>query len=534
LDKHGLRSSPAFIDFVKASEYWLPAYCAWSVIRDERLSADDDLPWPRFESPPNLLTGDLDSLEFDNQFFYAWVQYHCHLQLSAISAYATSRRVALSSTITIGQHWNSADSWSRPDYFDFRYTLGSPPDLSSFHGRNWQYPAWNWDTMRADDFSWLRQRMSHTERYFHACLFDRPLALFRCWNIPSNTDNPLFGHFVPSIPIDLKDLQEMHITDISRLCRPLFPINDVLSFPMSEQKKEKLINALATCEGGVWRFRTCFETDRDVVDVLNRYKIGAQPPDQLQLELAKKLLLSHFEGVCLIPDFGEPHRKFYPRYSMTDSSVFNSLPERDAHVLYQLFVDFYYRTNIPLWHEQGHETLSILANCDMQLFGYDIGVTLSDEEKDLQRVGMCSYHVQRVPRDSTLRFDQVSHFPYLSVCSPSSAELPPFALWWRSSQADAQLFYNQILKLDGAAPAEMTPRIASGLIELHLASSSMWCLFGIDDLLNLFDGGAEMDAKVAIDRLAKEERAWTAEIAAMIERAHRGRSAVPAHRTDAT
>jgi 4-alpha-glucanotransferase len=527
VDREALRSSPQFIDFVRSNEYWLPGYCAWCAIRDDRISAPEQSDLPAFAEVPDFLNGTFSSLQFDGEFFHAWVQYQCHLQLSAVVAYATANRIALSCTMTIGQHTNSADAWSHPQYFDKNYTIGSAPDLSSFSGRNWLYPAWNWDAMRSDDFTWLRHRISHLERYFHGCLFDRPLCMFRCWSIPANTDNPLFGHFVPSIPIDLKDLQDMHIADISRLCRPLFPINDVLSFPMSESTKEKLINALATCESGVWRFRTCFESDRDVVDVLNRFKSAAQSADQIQVELAKKLLLSHFEGVCLIPDSVEPHRKFYPRYSMMDSSVFNSLPERDAHILYQLFVDFYYRTNIPLWHEQGHEKLSVLASSGMQLFGYDIGVAQFDEEKDLHRIGMCSYRVQRLPRDSTLRFDHTSSFPYLSICSPSCPELPPLASWWRNSQADAQLFFNQILKIDGIAPPQMTPQIARRIIELHLDSGSMWSLFHMEDLAGLTEG---IDERIPVDRLANEYREWTREIAGLVEKAHRGRSAVSAHR----
>jgi hypothetical protein len=37
------------------------------------------------------------------------------------------------------------------------------------------------------------------------------------------------------------------------------------------------------------------------------------------------------------------------------------MPERDAHIVCQLFVDFDCRTNLPLWHEHGHEKLSVLA-----------------------------------------------------------------------------------------------------------------------------------------------------------------------------
>jgi hypothetical protein len=145
---------------------------------------------------------------------------------------------------------------------------------------------------------------------------------------------------VASIPIDLKDLQDMHIMDIFRLCGSLFPINDLLAFPMPESKTERLINALATCENEVWRFQTCFDSDRSIVDILNRFKSGMLAADQLQLDLAKRQLFSHFDSVCLIPDSMASNCKFSPWYSMMYSSVFNSLPDRDAYIVYQLFIDF--------------------------------------------------------------------------------------------------------------------------------------------------------------------------------------------------
>jgi hypothetical protein len=46
-----------------------------------------------------------------------------------------------------------------------------------------------------------------------------------------------------------------------RLCRPFFPINDLLALPMPESKKEKLINAIVTYENGIWRFRTYNDYD---------------------------------------------------------------------------------------------------------------------------------------------------------------------------------------------------------------------------------------------------------------------------------
>jgi hypothetical protein len=102
---------------------------------------------------------------------------------------------------------------------------------------------------------------------------------------------------------------------------------------MPKSTKEKLINALATCEGGISRFRPCFDSDRSVIDVLKHFKSESPLEDQLQFDLAKRQLLSHFEGMCLIPDSMPPHRKFSQQYSMMDSPVFNSLPERDTDIV---------------------------------------------------------------------------------------------------------------------------------------------------------------------------------------------------------
>jgi hypothetical protein len=205
------------------------------------------------------------------------------------------------------------------------------------------------------------------------------------------------------------------------------PINGLLAFPMPKSTKERFINALTTCKSGVWCFRTCFDSDRSAVDGLNHFKSEMSAADQFQLDLPKRKLLSHFRGVCLIPDSMASHHKFSSWYSMMEFPVSNSLSEGDAHIICQLFIDFYYRTNLPLWHEQRHEKPSVFARSTMPMFGYDIGAALTDEEKHLHRVGICSYHVQRIPRNSTLGFDQARTFPYLSICSPSSPELPPLS-----------------------------------------------------------------------------------------------------------
>ena len=555
IDRNQLRNDPGFISFVKHNEYWIYSYCTWANIRDKWL--DENPPSGRKEGlepsfPPFeevqiidfLSTKDIntETPEEIGCLFQAWVQYQCHMQLEEVSEYARNNRIVLACTLTIGQRHKGADVWSHREIFNTTYNLGSPPDNFSFHGQNWWYPAWNWDEMRITNYQWLHEQIVHHEEYFRACLFDHPLGLFRCWVIPSDTENPLLGHYVPSIPICTKDLNDLQLRDISQFCRPIFPINDALSFSLPENMKERIINMLATCEGGVWRFRAQFETDTSVKEALAKLSEGiTDPRQQFQFELAQKILLSQHESVCLIPDKEEPHRKYYPRFSMTDSNAFKLLSERDAQVLYKLYVDFYYRTNLPLWLENGQQNLSVLCASSIQFFGYDLGVTLNEEEKTLNSAGICSYRVQRIPRESTQRFDQTSSFPYLSICTPSPHDLPHLAAWWKQERADVQFFYHQILKMPDNAPPQINTNIVHGIFRQNLASDSMWCVFVFDDLLALSDEFSDnMKNSIWINDPSREQRrnyrvkpsleelleheVWISDIVKMIEDSGRGRN----------
>jgi hypothetical protein len=166
----------------------------------------------------------------------------------------------------------------------------------------------------------------------------------------------------------------------------------------------------------------------------------------------------------------------------------------------------------------------------MQVFGYDIGIAITNKEKDLHRVGICSCHVQRIPHDSTPRFDQTQTFPSLSIYLP---ELSPFAQWWRNNQTDAQLFFNQIFKMERLVPQEMTARSARGIVELQLVSKSMWWRLTMEDLFAWGEETARLgDGKIAIDRLARESTEWTGEITGMIGRVGQRRNVVIASGLD--
>ena len=544
VDKNLLKQNKDFIKFVNNNQYWLPSYCLWCAIRDNSIhtNSNEHHVWQPIEKyhQPDFLHDSNDDQQSNDSLFHCWVQFQCHLQLLDASQYAITNRIVLSCTISIGQNPLSSECWAHPELFDKDYTMGTPPNSFSFHGDNWYYPAWKWSAMQKNDFEWIRLQIFHKEMYFQSSTFDHPLSLFRSWLIPSDTDNPLFGHFVPSNPINSQDLYNLNITDLQRFYRPIFPFSDIQSLSISESTKQMILNQLSVKEGDIWRFNPNLKTDRSIMSFFHELKQNCSLEEKLQLALAKKIILSSYESVCLIQDKDNPNL-FYPRCAMTDSLVFKMLPEREAQILYKLFVDFYYRTNIAIWQENGHQKLCVFANSPMQFFGYDIGISLSDEEKILHRFGICSYHSHRIPREPTQRFDQACSFPYLSVCLPSTQDMPHLSIWWQNEQADVQQFHHQVLKMDGTIPLSLSPNIASAIIKMHLDSNSMWCLFLLEDLFSISDEFRDIQEAnhwlieetssskcnyrmgISLEKLITHHEEWTNTISNLVESSKRGR-----------
>ncbi len=185
-------TSRPFADFVADNAEWLLPYCAYSVLRDSG----------RREPYSPGMVAQLALENTDGNFlFYAWLQYHLHLQLLAACRYARSRGVAVKGDIPIGVSPDSVDAWQYPELFNLDSSAGAPPDAFAADGQNWGFPTYNWQRMAADGFAWWRRRLGAMARYFDAYRIDHILGFFRIWEIPAGVSSGLLGHFSPALPM---------------------------------------------------------------------------------------------------------------------------------------------------------------------------------------------------------------------------------------------------------------------------------------------------------------------------------------------
>ncbi|MDE6394814.1 MAG: 4-alpha-glucanotransferase, partial [Duncaniella sp.] len=92
--------------------------------------------------------------------------------------------------------------------------------------------------------------------------------------------------------------------------------------------------------------------------------------------------------------------------------------------------------------------------------------------------------IQRMPKELWVPFGNTRNYPYYSVCTTSSHDMDGIRRWWETDPGLTQRYYNEVLHMEGDAPAVATPEICRAIIELHLDSPSMLCILPLQDWLS--------------------------------------------------
>jgi 4-alpha-glucanotransferase len=200
---------PEYYKFTKANKDWLYPYAVFCALRDKNKTAN----FRKWKKYSVFSQADVDKLSSgkneikDDIFFYVYLQYHLHNQMTEAIDYAHANGIALKGDLPIGISRNSADAWQHPQYFNFGQQAGAPPDYYSAQGQNWGFPTYNWEEMARDNYKWWKKRMRKMSDYFDAYRIDHILGFFRIWEVPYPLDGGKAGHFSPVLPLDIEEIE---------------------------------------------------------------------------------------------------------------------------------------------------------------------------------------------------------------------------------------------------------------------------------------------------------------------------------------
>lgn len=469
----------AYKAFVTDNESWLKPYAAFCVLRDMNGTPEMDK-WGEYAVYDQAKIDNF-CVQHDKEIRYVYfVQYHLDKQLREVRNYAHQQGVVLKGDIPIGISRTSADAWQYPHLFYMDCQAGAPPDDFSIMGQNWGFPTYNWEEMAKDGFAWWKARFRKMSEYFDAYRIDHVLGFFRIWQIPMDAVHGLLGTFNPAMPFTPDELRNNYDFWINPelQARP-FIMEWLLTDFFGEhtaEAKDRFLNDLGY---GRYELKEFVNTQRKVVDYF------ANEEKNEKNERLENGLLGLIDDVLFVEDASEKG-KYHPRISAQHTYSYRALSDYEKWCFDRLYNDFFYRRHNDFWYGKAMWKLPpLLDSTSMLTCAEDLGMIPDCVPAVMDALQILSLEIQRMPKDPTVEFGNTWSYPYYSVCTTSTHDMPGIRAWWESDHAMSQRFYNNVLHEGGEAPFFAEPWVCSKILDLHLNSPAMLCVLPLQDWLSI-------------------------------------------------
>jgi len=477
--RNGARTmeSEPFRKFYRANKDWLDDYAAFCALRDRYRTADFSA-WGDgavYDKAKVKALCSPSSAEWQDVAIYMWLQYHLDRQLRAAVAYCRSKGVVLKGDIPIGISRDSVEAWSLPGLFNMNSQAGAPPDDFSVTGQNWGFPTYNWDVMAADGYAWWQRRFRKMADYFDLYRIDHILGFFRIWEIPMESVDGLLGHFNPAKPFSERELEQAGLPmNRERYLTPRVH-GDFLKELFGDEDYTLFLDSLGD---GYYGLKPEYSTQRKIKAALEGKN-----------DAAMMALFAVTSEVLFIED---PRNGgfFHPRIAAQHTFGYRRLADWEKQRFDALYDDFFYRRHNEFWGSEAMRKLpALVGSTNMMCCGEDLGMIPDCVASVMRQLGILSLEIQRMPKDSRLKFGLTNMYPYMSVATTSTHDMSTVRGWWRENRAATQEYYNSILWQPGAAPEEATEQVCRLIVRNHLASPSALTILPLQDWL-------AMDARV--------------------------------------
>lgn len=468
----------SYKEFVAANESWLKAYSAWCVLRDLNGTPDNEQ-WGEYASYDQAKVDAFCQNHKDEIGYYYFVQYHLDRQLREVRDYAHLHGVVLKGDIPIGIGRHSVDAWQSRHLFNMNSQAGAPPDDFSVQGQNWGFPTYNWEEMAKDGFKWWKERFCKMADYFDAYRVDHILGFFRIWQIPLNAVHGLLGYFNPALPYSAEELRNNYDfwIDPEVQTRPLileWMLTDFFGHTTDEAKRLYL----DFIGDGRYRLKEFVNTQAKVED-----HFAGLDQNDTNLRI-KNGLLGIIDDVLFIED-PEKRGHYHPRITAQFTYQFRCLTDYEKWSFNRLYNDFFYHRHNDFWYGKAMWKLPPLIDATRMLCcAEDLGMIPDCVPEVMDRLRILSLEIQRMPKDPKVEFGDTWHYPYYSVCTTSTHDMPGIRAWWESDPTRSQRFFNHVLHEGGASPFYAEPWVCEKILDLHLKSPSMLCIIPLQDWLS--------------------------------------------------
>ena len=416
-----------------------------------------------------------------NELVY-YIQYHLHLQLKTAADYARSQGVIIKGDIPIGVNRYSVETATHPELFCMDSQTGAPPDAFSQNGQNWGFPTYNWGEKRkskSEKFSiqeWFQKRLRWMEQYFDAIRIDHVLGFFRIWEIPEDAIFGLLGHFSPSLPMTVGEIEYFGLPFRKDLFTRPFINDRVLDRLFGMHAPYVRENFLVPRSYGLYDLKAEYDTQKKVREAFE----GKGDENSLWIRDGLYRLIS---DVLFLEDPRQPEM-YHPRIGVLNEPVFDALTAEEKDAFMRLYNNYFYQRHNFFWGSVAINRLSaIFGSTKMLCCAEDLGMLPDCVAPVLDQLRILTLEIQSMPKQSGFEFTHLDGNPYRSVATFSTHDMSPLRLWWEENPERTQRYYVTMLQKQGRAPEHLPAHLAEEIIARHLYCPSMLCILSLQDWL---------------------------------------------------
>ena len=441
--------SKEFKQWFALNQEWLTPYAAW--------------------------LGQSDSLVY-------FIQYHLHLQLKAATDYAREQGVALKGDVPIGVNRESVETATHPELFHLHSQTGAPPDAFSHNGQNWGFPTYNWKAesgkKKENIVDWFHRRLRWMEQYFDAIRIDHVLGFFRIWEIPDDAVFGLLGHFSPSLPMTVGEIEYFGLSFRKDLFTRPFINDRVLERLFGMHAPYVRENFLIPRGYGLYDLKEAYDTQKKV----RAFFDGKGDENSLWIRDGLYRLIS---GVLFLEDSEQPEM-YHPRIGVYNEPVYDALTTEEKDAFMRLYNNYYYQRHNLFWGDQAmHRLTDVFGETRMLCCAEDLGMLPDCVAPVLDQLRILTLEIQSMPKQTGFEFTHLDGNPYRSVATFSTHDMSPLRLWWEESMERTQRSYVTMLQKQGRAPEHLPAHLAEEIIARHLYCPSMLCMLSLQDWLSM-------------------------------------------------
>lgn len=207
LNKHIYQAE--FDEFLLNEKDWVDDYALFMVLKIEH----HNKPWNEWYD--NFKFRVDHAMEWAKNEFkdkieaYKFYQFLFLKQWLNLKSYANSKGIRIIGDMPIYCAFDSADVWANHEMYQLNdrlepiFVAGCPPDCFTPDGQLWGNPLYDYDQMKANNYSWWVKRVNHSLRIFDILRIDHFRGFAGYYAIPFGDINARGGHWVDGPGYDL-------------------------------------------------------------------------------------------------------------------------------------------------------------------------------------------------------------------------------------------------------------------------------------------------------------------------------------------